>query len=173
MKHETERGKIPHGVTSYLVSQCLLKDNWTTAVSSSSSSAPSSSRSTRASTGVSQQFRDGVAKSFKKQPKRYEAINTIGKEIEIFICEVYSALYVHNDRCERYGGWRVISFDHGDQRLLSKQQLQSNPIDTDTEGVIENRFSNRTGMSVDDGARKSNNWLDQRQSDKLDIRTSV
>ena len=28
-------------------------------------------------------------------------------------------------------------------------------------------------MSVDDGARKSNNWLDQWQSDKLDIRTRV
>ena len=28
-------------------------------------------------------------------------------------------------------------------------------------------FSNRTGTSVDDGARKSNNWLDQWQSDKL------
>ena len=28
-------------------------------------------------------------------------------------------------------------------------------------------FSNGTGTSVDDGARKSNNWLDQWQSDKL------
>jgi len=28
-------------------------------------------------------------------------------------------------------------------------------------------FSNRAGTSVDDGARKSNNWLDQWQSDKL------
>ena len=28
-------------------------------------------------------------------------------------------------------------------------------------------FSNRTGTSVDDGARKSNNWLDQWQSGKL------
>ena len=54
------------GVTSYLVSQCLLKDNWRTAASSSSSSAISSSRSTRAWAGLSQQFRDGVAKSFKK-----------------------------------------------------------------------------------------------------------
>ena len=29
------------------------------------------------------------------------------------------------------------------------------------------RFSNKTGTSVDDGARKSNNWFDQRQSGKL------
>ena len=28
-------------------------------------------------------------------------------------------------------------------------------------------FSNRTGTSFDDGARKSNNWLDQWQSEKL------
>ena len=28
-------------------------------------------------------------------------------------------------------------------------------------------FSNRTGTSVDNGARKSNNWLDRWQSDKL------
>ena len=28
-------------------------------------------------------------------------------------------------------------------------------------------FSNRTGTSVDNGVRKSNNWLDQWQSDKL------
>ena len=37
-------------------------------------------------------------------------------------------------------------------------------------------FSNRTGTSVDDGARKSNNWLDQSQrsqSGKLDPGSSV
>ena len=28
-------------------------------------------------------------------------------------------------------------------------------------------FSNRTGKSIDDCTRKSNNWLDQWQSDKL------
>ena len=27
VKHETQRGEIQHGATSYLVSQCLLKDN--------------------------------------------------------------------------------------------------------------------------------------------------
>ena len=32
--------------------------------------------------------------------------------------------------------------------------------------VIIGLLSNRTGTSVDDGARKSNNWLDQWLSDK-------
>ena len=50
-----------------------------------------------------------------------KGINTIGKEIETLICEVW-ALYAHNDRCERYGGGRVISLNHGDQRSLRKQQ---------------------------------------------------
>ena len=34
-------------------------------------------------------------------------------------------------------------------------------------------FSNSTGTSVDDGARKSNNWLDQWQSGKLGTRSRV
>ena len=34
-------------------------------------------------------------------------------------------------------------------------------------------FSNRTGTSVDDGARKSNNWLDQLQSGKLSTGSRV
>jgi len=34
-------------------------------------------------------------------------------------------------------------------------------------------ISNRTGTSVDDGARKSNNWLDQWQGGKLDIESRV
>ena len=34
-------------------------------------------------------------------------------------------------------------------------------------------FSNRTGTSVDDGARKSNNWLDQWQSGKSDTESRV
>ena len=33
--------------------------------------------------------------------------------------------------------------------------------------AIKGWFSNRTGTSVDDGERKSNNWLDQRHSGKL------
>ena len=39
--------------------------------------------------------------------------------------------------------------------------------------VLLGWFSNRTGMSLDDGARKSNNWIDQWQSDKLDIGSQV
>ena len=35
------------------------------------------------------------------------------------------------------------------------------------------RFSNRTGTSFDNGARKSNNWLDQWQSGKLGTRSRV
>ena len=34
-------------------------------------------------------------------------------------------------------------------------------------------FSNRTGTSVDDGVHKSNNWLDQWQSGKLDTGSRV
>ena len=34
-------------------------------------------------------------------------------------------------------------------------------------------FSNRTGTSVDDGARKSNNWLDQWQNGKLSTGSRV
>ena len=34
-------------------------------------------------------------------------------------------------------------------------------------------FSNRTGTSVDDGTRKSNNWLDQWQSGKLSTGSRV
>ena len=34
-------------------------------------------------------------------------------------------------------------------------------------------LANRTGTSVDDGARKSNNWLDQWQSDKLGTGSQV
>ena len=34
-------------------------------------------------------------------------------------------------------------------------------------------FSNRTGMSVDYGARKSNNWLDQWQNGKLSTGSRV
>ena len=34
-------------------------------------------------------------------------------------------------------------------------------------GGFRSSFGNRTGTSVDDGARKSNNWLDQWQSGKL------
>ena len=33
-------------------------------------------------------------------------------------------------------------------------------------------FSNRTGTSVDDGARKSNTWLDQWQSGKIEHQKS-
>ena len=39
--------------------------------------------------------------------------------------------------------------------------------------VILGRFGNRTGTSVDDGGRRSNNWLDQWQSDKLGTRSRV
>ena len=35
------------------------------------------------------------------------------------------------------------------------------------------RFNNRTGTSIDNCARKLNNWLDQWQSSKLDTRSSV
>ena len=34
-------------------------------------------------------------------------------------------------------------------------------------------FSNRTGTSVDDGARKSINWPDQWQSDKLGTENQI
>ena len=34
-------------------------------------------------------------------------------------------------------------------------------------------FSNRTGTSVDDGARNSNNWLDQWQNGKLSTGSRV
>ena len=34
-------------------------------------------------------------------------------------------------------------------------------------------FSNRTGKSVDDGARKSNNWVDQWKSGKLGAESRV
>ena len=34
-------------------------------------------------------------------------------------------------------------------------------------------FSNRTGTSVDDGVRKSNNWLDQWQSGKFSTGSRV
>ena len=34
-------------------------------------------------------------------------------------------------------------------------------------------FSNRTGKSIDDYKRKSNNWLDQWQSDKLSAGSRV
>ena len=39
--------------------------------------------------------------------------------------------------------------------------------------ALPKRFCNRTGTSVDDGARKSNNWLDQWQSGKLSTGSRV
>ena len=39
--------------------------------------------------------------------------------------------------------------------------------------LIPPQFSNRTGTSVDDGARKSNDWIDQWQRDKLDTGSQV
>ena len=39
--------------------------------------------------------------------------------------------------------------------------------------LIPSQFSNRTATSVDDGARKSNNWIDQWQRDKLDTGSQV
>ena len=88
-------------MTSYLVSQCLLKDNWTTTVSSSSSSATSSPRSTWASTGLSQQFRDGVAKSLKKRSSlqvpricyKLKHVSTIGAALN---CELFGSLITLN-----------------------------------------------------------------------------
>ena len=42
-----------------------------------------------------------------------------------------------------------------------------------TDGKSGFRFSNRTGTSVDDGARKWNKWLDQLQHGKLGTRSRV
>ena len=39
--------------------------------------------------------------------------------------------------------------------------------------AVIGRFSNRTGKSVDDGAHKLNNWLDQSQSGKLGTGSSI
>ena len=41
------------------------------------------------------------------------------------------------------------------------------PVASKLGQIVIDWFSNRTGTSVDDGARKSNNWLDQWQSGKL------
>ena len=47
--------------------------------------------------------------------------------------------------------WQLLSFSFNGTRFK----------------VLLGWFSNRTGTSVDDGVRKSNNWLDQWQSGKL------
>ena len=53
-------------------------------------------------------------------------------------------------------------------RTESPYQTQDHLV-TETVGW----FSNRTGTSVDDGARKSNNWLDQWQSGKFSTASRV
>ena len=53
--------------------------------------------------------------------------------------------------------------DHQRENALLFYQIRS----ANSLNLIVGWFSNRTGTSADDGARKSNSWLDQWQSDKL------
>ena len=56
----------------------------------------------------------------------------------------------------------------GDVKMANKQgrKFLMKDIPNFCLGTI-GRFNNKTGTSVDDGARKSNNWFDQWQSGKL------
>ena len=73
--------------------------------------------------------------------------------------------------CVRFAYYRKVSFcknQFAPQNSIVKypSHLTGRTIALGVKELI-GRFSNRTGTSVDNGARKSNNWLDQWQSGKL------
>ena len=61
----------------------------------------------------------------------------------------------------------VIARTAKDRDFVTTNSLANTTLGQSEPAYEIGRFSNRTGTSVDDGARKSNNWLDQWQSGKL------
>ena len=51
-------------------------------------------------------------------------------------------------------------------KLVTLSESSGDYTTTTTTAMIIGSFSNRTGTSVDNGARKSNSWLDQWKSGK-------
>ena len=81
--------------------------------------------------------------------------------------------YVNIDLGQQYGIFKVKRLTSLTNVCSDRKREEVVKYLTTVTADILGWFSNRAGTSVDDGACKSNNWLDQLQSGKLGTESSI